>query len=64
MEAIRMEDQKAIIDLNRCVGCGLCVSTCPTEALTLLRKSAGDLYVPPEKALETYFRIARERGKI
>jgi NAD-dependent dihydropyrimidine dehydrogenase PreA subunit len=64
MEAIRMADEKAAIDLDRCVGCGLCVTTCPTEALTLRRKSPGDLYVPPEKALETYFRIARERGKI
>ncbi len=29
------------VDLNpdRCIGCGLCVSTCPSGALSLVRKS-------------------------
>jgi len=40
------------------------VTTCPTEALFLVQKSPGEIYVPPDKAFETYLRIARERGKI
>jgi electron transport complex protein RnfB len=64
MEAIKMADDKAAIDLDRCVGCGLCVTTCPTEALSLIKKSPEDLYVPPERAVETYIRIAIERGKM
>ena len=64
METITMEDEKAVIDLDRCVGCGLCVTTCPTEALSLIQKSPREIYVPPDKAFDTYLRIARERGKI
>jgi ferredoxin len=64
MEAIKLLDEKASIDLDRCVGCGLCVTTCPTEALSLVDKSPGELYIPPDKPFETYRRIAMERGKI
>lgn len=64
MEAITMVDDKAVIDLNRCVGCGLCVTTCPTEALSLQKKPPEEQYVPPERAVETYMRIAMERWKM
>jgi ferredoxin len=63
MEAIVMEEDMATIDLNRCVGCGLCVTTCPTKALSLRTKSAQETYVPPENPVETYVRIAMEKGK-
>ncbi len=64
MEAIAVNDDCAAVDLNRCLGCGLCVTTCPTEALSLCKKSPGELYVPPERPVETYIRIAMERGKM
>ena len=64
MEAIAMVDDKAVVDLNRCIGCGLCVSTCPTEAVRLMKKSEDRQYIPPETGMETYIRIAQERGKI
>ena len=64
MEAIEMQDEKAVIDLKRCIGCGLCVSTCPTEAVQLMKKSEEDLYLPPKTGMETYIRIAQERGKM
>jgi electron transport complex protein RnfB len=64
MEAIFMEEDRATIDLKRCVGCGLCVTTCPTKALSLRRKAPHELYVPPARPIDTYLRIARERGKI
>ena len=64
MEAIGMQDEKAVIELKRCIGCGLCVSTCPTGAIQLMRKSEEDLYLPPKTGMETYIRIAQERGKI
>jgi len=64
MEAIAMSDDKAVVDLKRCIGCGLCVSSCPSDAMHLVKKDAAALYLPPENGMETYLRIARERGKM
>jgi ferredoxin len=64
MEAILMKEDRATIDLKRCVGCGLCVTTCPTKALSLRPKDPQEIYVPPASPMETYLRIAKERGKI
>lgn len=64
MEAIDIVEEKAVITLNRCIGCGLCVSTCPTSAMRLVKKSEDRQYIPPETGMETYIRIAQERGKI
>ena len=32
---------------SRCIGCGLCVTTCPTQAIRLVRKSPDQLTPPP-----------------
>ncbi len=64
MDAIDFPDGLASINLDRCIGCGLCVTTCPTEAIALIKKPEDQLYVPPESGMETYIRIAQERGKI
>jgi NAD-dependent dihydropyrimidine dehydrogenase PreA subunit len=64
MEAIEMVDDKAVITLKRCIGCGLCVTTCPTDAIRLVKKGDDQLYVPPQTGMETYIRIAQERGKM
>jgi len=64
MEAIDMVEGTARINLKRCIGCGLCVSTCPSNAVSLAKKSAEEQYIPPETGMETYIRIAQERGKI
>ena len=63
MEAIDIVDDKAIVNLDRCIGCGLCVTTCTTEAMRLLKKPDAQLYQPPETGAETYLKIAMERGK-
>jgi NAD-dependent dihydropyrimidine dehydrogenase PreA subunit len=64
MDAVAMQDDIAQIDLDRCIGCGLCVTTCPSEALRLVKKSDDKLYEPPASGMETYIRIAQERGKM
>jgi Fe-S-cluster-containing hydrogenase component 2 len=64
MEAIDVTDGIAAIDLVRCIGCGLCVTTCPTDAIELVKKDEDQLYEPPKTGMETYVRIMQERGKL
>ena len=53
MDAIIMEDT-ARVDPDRCIGCGLCVTDCPEDAMTLKQKDGADQYVPPKHTFETY----------
>ena len=51
----------AVVDLNRCIGCGNCVVTCPTGAMRLRRKDGQ--VVPPEDWESLYDVImAKKRG--
>ncbi len=34
-EAIKMENDKAVIDNDACVDCGVCVDECPVEAISM-----------------------------
>ncbi len=61
MNAIEMGDV-AEIKLERCIGCGLCVAACEFDAVHLVDKEAEERVVPPGNTLETYIRIAQERG--
>jgi Fe-S-cluster-containing hydrogenase component 2 len=35
MDAITVENKIANVNLNRCIGCGLCVTTCEKKAIKL-----------------------------
>jgi len=59
MEAITVENKSAILDLDRCIGCGLCVTTCPTSALKLLKKAKET--IPPTNAAMLYINILKEK---
>ena len=37
-QARRMNDGELFYDQSRCFGCGLCVSTCPAEAISLVQR--------------------------
>jgi Fe-S-cluster-containing hydrogenase component 2 len=52
MGAITLPDTIAAINRDRCIGCGLCVSTCAAEAIQLVKKPKER--VPP-KDMEALF---------
>lgn len=48
MDALKEKGDRISFNKDRCIGCGLCVSTCPSGALTLTRKPLSNhLRVPP-----------------
>jgi Fe-S-cluster-containing hydrogenase component 2 len=63
MEAIEVNGHAKILD-ERCIGCGLCVTTCETGALSLERKSTEELPYIPKDSQENLLRLARQRGVI
>lgn len=63
MDAITLEET-AHVNLDRCIGCGVCVPQCPTDAIFYQQKSPSDIYEPPENILETFMKMAQERGKL
>jgi Fe-S-cluster-containing hydrogenase component 2 len=59
MEAISHEDGPSSIDPLRCIGCGLCISTCPGGAIQLFEKA--DAEAPPKNQNALYMKILLER---
>ena len=57
------DDDVAEINVDRCIGCGLCVTTCPGEALSLELKPENQLCIPPQKASQMMMEMAQKRGK-
>lgn len=59
MQAIACDDGPASVKLERCIGCGLCVTTCATGAVRLVANL--DARVPPKDTPRLYARMYRER---
>ncbi len=59
MDAVGGQHGVTVVDLDRCIGCGLCVSSCPTGAARLVAKAR--LVAPPRHRDALYLRILRER---
>ena len=51
-------------DQRKCAGCGLCVTACPTKALSLIRKDDEHIYEPPDTYFDTNKAMERYRNKI
>jgi Pyruvate/2-oxoacid:ferredoxin oxidoreductase delta subunit len=63
MDAITAGDGPPQVAEGRCIGCGLCVTTCPSEAMSLTPKERRP--PPPKDTRALYTRLFQERyGKV
>lgn len=61
MDAITMEKEKSIVNLDRCIGCGNCVVTCGMKAMKLYKK--GKRVSPPKSSGRMYAKMMmKKRG--
>ncbi len=63
MQAITEEGAEVSLNPDRCIGCGLCVSTCPTGALSLVRKPESALKDVPATLHDTWYKITEEMSQ-
>ena len=57
MDAISLVDDIAQVDPERCLGCGVCIRACSTEALNLVRRE--NIEDPPRSFAELIERQAQ-----
>ena len=60
MDAIKENDGAMDVNLERCIGCGLCISACPVEAINLVEKEHPR--IPPKEFDELLEKMSVERG--
>ena len=60
--AIEEGDDANRVIRERCIGCGLCVSTCPSEAIRLVHKEQDQIVQPPLNEDEWFEERGRMRG--
>jgi Fe-S-cluster-containing hydrogenase component 2 len=61
MKAIEIKDDTAIVDTAKCIGCGLCVTGCPAEAVELSEREQMPLV--PATAQEMIVKVLQEKGR-
>ncbi len=63
--AVRVSEKKqlAVVDLDRCLGCGVCVPVCPTKSIILVKKP---VEVKPPQTREELHEIimAGKKGRL
>jgi Fe-S-cluster-containing hydrogenase component 2 len=63
MQALTEEIDRVALDTKRCIGCGLCVSTCPSGALSLVRKPESEQTQIPDTMDATWRVISQAQTK-
>jgi Fe-S-cluster-containing hydrogenase component 2 len=59
MDALSLDTGPALVDATRCIGCGLCVTTCPSGAILLKNNQKSS--TPPKDTAALYLQLVRER---
>jgi Fe-S-cluster-containing hydrogenase component 2 len=49
MDAIDLEEATAIVNEERCIGCGVCANNCPEDAIELQRTGLRKVFIPAPK---------------
>lgn len=62
VDAIEEGEDAYQVVAEKCIGCGLCVSTCPSQAITLVRKDAAAIEEPPNDEADWYEQRGGNRG--
>jgi electron transport complex protein RnfB len=62
VKAIEEIDDTYRVIKERCIGCGLCLTECPTDAIRLVRKPQEEIIVPPPDAATWNEERARARA--
>ena len=62
MKAIAMKDDVAVINTDECIGCGLCVTGCPTGAIELTERK--QLPSVPASIKEMGAKVLMEKGRL
>ena len=62
VDAIVNEDLAYRVLAERCIGCGACTTSCPTESVRLVRKPESERDTPPANLMQWYQDRAASRG--
>ena len=57
-----MVDEKPVVTFDKCIGCGVCASGCPNDAILMER--CADVPEPPANTMEMGMRLLQEKGKL
>jgi Fe-S-cluster-containing hydrogenase component 2 len=62
MDALTLENEKSTPNYDRCIGCGVCVPTCPEDALLLEKKK--ETVLPPQSTGDMYKKIMQKKAEL